>query len=518
LIAVLGGFGLWSQGMLRSSGFPIAGLLALGDDDYAAAADRWLDQPDDGTRRALDEAAAQATTRQAALLSRIARRPDFLEAVTWQNPDLVEPMIVTLGRLGADAPNNHRLRKRQRIVAKYWTRYCAKNETIGFVGPISWFDFRSDGEPLRMEPGSALIRHSQLHLEPWAVDALAASLAADPEVRSWVAPRRNPTVYLSGRTVRTRSGPVELEEDEARLLGLVDGHRLPVAIAAEYGAEPAAVHQALEALAAKELLMWDLESPVVEYAEQKLRKRLDAIGDAEVRDRVTGTLDRLESACDALAGYRNAEELRRLNDRLEAEFTSQTGFDPARRAGQAYGGRRLAYVDSARDVGLSFGLQVLQSCVEPLSLLLTSARWYARQAEQRIRAVQWRAFDAMGAESVNYMQLLSASTDAMFTPGKRPQDEVAREFVAHWRAILGMDTDAHPVTHQSDALRRRVEEAFAGESPTWGSALTHSIDLFLAARGAEGFARGDSAGKAAQLRSLQMASSMASPGRLTFSS
>jgi hypothetical protein len=33
LIAVEGGFGLWSQGLLRSSGFPIAGLLALGDDD-----------------------------------------------------------------------------------------------------------------------------------------------------------------------------------------------------------------------------------------------------------------------------------------------------------------------------------------------------------------------------------------------------------------------------------------------------------------------------------------------------
>jgi len=97
-------------------------------------------------------AAARAATRQAALLGQIARRADFLEAVSWQNPDLVEPMIVALGQMGADAPNNQRLRKRQRIVAKYWARYCAKNETIGFFGPVSWFDFRSEDEPLRMEP------------------------------------------------------------------------------------------------------------------------------------------------------------------------------------------------------------------------------------------------------------------------------------------------------------------------------------------------------------------------------
>jgi hypothetical protein len=490
-IPLPGGFHLWSQGGLRSSGFPISGLLELGDAEYAAAVDRWLDEPGDGTRQALDAEAARAATRQAALLRQIARRADFLEAVTWQNPDLVEPMIVALGQMGADAPNNQRLRKRQRIVAKYWARYCAKNETIGFFGPVSWFDFRSDGEPLRMEPGPALVRRSELFLEPWSIDALAASLCSDPEVRPWVAPRRHPTVYFSGTHARTFGGPVELDQDEARLIALVDGHRVPAEIAAEFGTEPGGVHEALDRLAAKGLLIWDLEPPMVQHAERELRKRLEVIGDAKVRDRVTGVLDRLEAARDALVGYRDAHDLRRLYEHLEHEFTRLTGVDPARRPGQAYGGRRLAYVECARDVTLSFGPQVLHSCADPLALVLTSARWFVHEAAQRLRALMLEAFDAMGAEVVDFKELVFSRADKIFVPGNRPLDHVINEFAANWRAILGLDTDAHTVTHTSDALRGQVEERFGGAYPSWGSAWTHSIDLLIAARGAEEFARGE---------------------------
>jgi hypothetical protein len=490
-IPIPGGFHVWSQGALRSSGFPVSGLLELGDPEYAAAVDRWLDEPGDGAREALDAEAARAATRQAALLRQIARRADFLEAVTWQSPDIVESMIVALGRMSADAPNNQRLRKRQRIVAKYWARYCAKNETIGFFGPVSWFDFRSDGEPLRMEPGPALVRRGELFLEPWAIDALAATLCSDPDVRPWVAPRRHPTVYFSGTRARTLAGPVELDEDEARLMALIDGHRVLVEIAAESGTEPGAARQALDRLAAKGLLLWDLEPPMVQHAERKLRQRLDAIGDAKVRDRATGTLDQLEAARDALADYRDVDDLRRCYELLEKEFTGLTGVDPARRPGQAYGGRRLAYVECARDVALSFGPQVLESCADALSLLLTSARWFSHEAAQRLRTVMSEGFDAMGADTVGFAELAFACADKIFTPGNRPVDHLIEEFAANWRAILGLDTGAHVVTHTSDALRGQVEETFGGGYPDWGFAWTHSIDLLIAARGAEEFKRGE---------------------------
>jgi hypothetical protein len=482
---------MWSQGALRSSGFPISGLTELGDAKYAAAVDRWLDEPGDGTRQALDSEAARAACRQSALLRQIARRDDFLEAVTWQNPDLVEPMIVALGQMGDDAPNNQRLRKRQRIVARYWTRYCAKNESIGFFGPVSWFDFRSGGEPLRMRPGPALVRRGELFLEPWAIDALAASLCSDPEVRPWVAPRRHPAVYLSGTRARTPGGPVQLDEDEARLMALVDGHRVLAEITAGSGAEPDEVAGALDRLAAKGLVIWDLEPPMVQHAERELRKRLEAVGDVRIRDRVTGVLGQLEAARDALAGYRDADDLRRLNEHLEHEFTRLTGAEPAREHGRAYAGRRLTYVECVRDVTLSFGPQVARSFADPLALLLTSARWFAHEAAQRTLAVISEAFDAMEAETPDLTELLIFCADKLFIPGNRPLDDVISEFAANWGAIFGLDTDARVVVHTSEALRGQVESSFGGAYPSWGTARTHSIDLLVAARGAEAFARGE---------------------------
>jgi hypothetical protein len=44
---------------------PVSGLLELGDAAYAAAVDRWLDEPGDGTRQAVDAEAARAAVRQA---------------------------------------------------------------------------------------------------------------------------------------------------------------------------------------------------------------------------------------------------------------------------------------------------------------------------------------------------------------------------------------------------------------------------------------------------------------------
>ncbi|MFI6599335.1 lantibiotic dehydratase [Nonomuraea sp. NPDC050536] len=490
-IPQLGGFTVWSQGVLRSAGFPISGLLELGDADYAAAVDRSID----GAGEGLEAVAARAGARQAELLRRIARRSDFQEAMSWQNPDLVEPMIVKLGTLGPDATNNHRLRKRQRLVANYWARYCAKNETIGFFGPVSWFSLRTGGEALRMRPGPATVAHGELFLEPWAVDVLAATISADPEVRPWIAPRHHPTVHVSGSHARTMAGPVVLSDDEARMMALLDGGRRTAReIAAEFGSDPAdpsTAYALLDQLVDKGLVMWNLEPPLMHNAERELRRYLDAIGDAEVRKRATEKLDRIEEARDALAGYRDLADLLRLNQRLEEEFTTLTGVDPMRRPGQTYGGRRLTYLECARDVEVSFGPQVLESCAVPMSLLLTSARWFVSEAARRVRAVVSEGFDALGVETVGLSELVFSCADKLFTPGDRPMDHLVREFATRWRAILGLDADAHVVTYTSDEIRGQVEESFAGGAPDWGFAWTHSVDLLIAARGQEAFARGE---------------------------
>jgi hypothetical protein len=71
-------------------------------------------------------------------------------------------------------------------VASYWQRYCAKNDTIGFFGPLAWGRVTDDGPPLHAHCGR-LIAQRDVHFEAWAVQALAERL--DPELRVAAGPR-----------------------------------------------------------------------------------------------------------------------------------------------------------------------------------------------------------------------------------------------------------------------------------------------------------------------------------------
>jgi hypothetical protein len=37
------------------------------------------------------------------------------------------------------------VRRREEVIASYWQRYCSKNDTIGFFGPLGWGGFSGNG-------------------------------------------------------------------------------------------------------------------------------------------------------------------------------------------------------------------------------------------------------------------------------------------------------------------------------------------------------------------------------------
>lgn len=134
---------LWRDFAVRSAGFPVTGLDVFG--------------PGDETARLRDAAGD----------------PLFREAVTWQNPAALANAFDKFAAGAATKPS--RARQREEIVASYWQRYCSKNDTIGFFGPLAWGRIADDGPPLSVRSG-ALIRERSVHLEAWGVQALAASL------------------------------------------------------------------------------------------------------------------------------------------------------------------------------------------------------------------------------------------------------------------------------------------------------------------------------------------------------
>ena len=174
LAPLAGDWSLWRDFAVRSAGFPVSGLEAFGPGD-------------ESTR-----------------LRGVARDPLFREAVTWQNPAAFDNAVKKVVAGTSTQPSQ--ARRREEVVASYWQRYCAKNDTIGFFGPLAWGQITEDGSRLAIRAG-ALERERVLHFEAWGIQSLAETL--DPELKIPTGPHaeRDLRVALDAHTdgaIRTR--------------------------------------------------------------------------------------------------------------------------------------------------------------------------------------------------------------------------------------------------------------------------------------------------------------------------
>ena len=127
---------------MRSAGFPADGLDVFAAPACARVADAYLDGR--ASEEELNAAHAEASAAASAAARAIASDPLFREAITWQNPSVAaildhltrdEPPAAT----GKEARRRRQKRRfREDTVARYWQRYCGKNDTIGFFGPVAW--------------------------------------------------------------------------------------------------------------------------------------------------------------------------------------------------------------------------------------------------------------------------------------------------------------------------------------------------------------------------------------------
>jgi hypothetical protein len=114
-------------------------------------------------------------------LREVAGDPAFREAVTWQNPAALSNAVdkVAAGKSSQGSVK----RRREETVASYWQRYCAKNDTIGFLGALAWGTI-VDAGPALASRSVALVRERSVHLEAWGVQALAEVIDPALEIPS----------------------------------------------------------------------------------------------------------------------------------------------------------------------------------------------------------------------------------------------------------------------------------------------------------------------------------------------
>jgi hypothetical protein len=283
-------------------------------------------------------------------------------------------------------------RQNEEMVASYLQRYCVKNDTIGFFGPVGWAKLGLKVGDIAVSSGPELVATSSIYFENWCIEALAEKIAENPAVRRWIAPRQLPDCHLDGSTPRTSAGLLDaLSSPQLAVWQLCDGERTGKQIAdALLGSSDfvsdAEIYDLLAELTDKKILAWAYDLPLVLHPERLLRQLLNRIEDEELRRPALVSLDRLEQARDKVAAaFGNADQLNLAVQELEQVFEDVTGSAGSRLGGKMYAGRTLFYQDCRRDVDIDVGPAVLESITPPLSLVLKSARWFSHRVAEVCR-------------------------------------------------------------------------------------------------------------------------------------
>ncbi|AEV85024.1 lantibiotic dehydratase [Actinoplanes sp. SE50] len=493
---LLGGrFRLWEQFALRGPGFPAEGVLRLVAPELSAAALSEVPSPEAAFPEAASPEAASpeaafletydaAAVKTALTLQEIAARPDYKAAVAWQNRALLDRAVRPFLRARPASARTSKDRQREELVAHYWQRFCVKNDTIGFFGPVGWGRYDPGVSGLVVEPGEGLVERTNIYFASWAIDALARSLGADPVLARWVAPRRVP--FVTTAAALPGCPAQDLSPELLRVLRYCDGIRTPAAIGELTGTDPT---EALSELVRRRLVHWRLDLPADAYPERHLRAWLEGVGDDDARRRGLDRLDRLERGRERVRAATGPGELAAAIEALENDFAALTDAASAREksAGTAPG-RGLIYADCRRSASVRVGGDVV-AALAPLELLLSSTTWLTSELARRFRSRIRQVFDE--SRPADLAAFWFACMPVVHRDAPADAAELQQEFWRRWQDILGPCSDARRVRLRLADIEERVHHSFPSTGGGWPSARYLSPDVMIAAASAEAAGRGE---------------------------
>jgi amino acid adenylation domain-containing protein len=476
LIELGGGWSLWQTICLRGAGVRNSLLSTLGDPEIAAIADAGVDET-------FDEAWPAAARRLSQSIFEAAGDPLVREAVAWQGRHALRTGFDPLIRRGVEPKSRDtKHRQHEALVASYLQRYCAKNDTIGFFGPVGWASF-STGAEIEVEP--APVAKRAVHFEGWAVTALLQPYAAG--LRPWLTPRLMPFVDVIGDELHVPLGePLPLKPEQAQVLHAIDDVRTATQIAEFLDLPAEQVFPVLSSLAAAGRIAWQLEVFADDiHPERSFRKILLGAPDIPARREALAALDELSAARDALASAGGDADLvaERMGE-LEQIFTSRTGLPPTRRHGELYAGRTLTYEECLRGGSVQIGQSQLDGVRDALALVLDAAEWFTAAAAALFHRAFLDIFKARveqtGQPEVSLADFWLLAGDILVTPPPELTAALSRALQLRWGRVLDLPAGEFDVRLSSSQLRERAAKEFSAAKPGWLTAIQHSPDLMLA--------------------------------------
>jgi len=457
--------------------------------------------------RACFERAFEADIVQATqAIHHVGNNPIFREALLWQNKHALHTGVdVLLSKPPEKRGRSSGYRQKEALITSYIQRYCAKNDTIGFFGPVGWARILEQEPLVTSQPGPELLATRNVYFEGWCIDTLASALAGAEILRPWLLPRRMPFVHVEKNTLYVPlARPISLSPAQAAILRACNGERSAYQIAMDLleaqipGISSIdAVYKELETFLSRNRIAWQLEVPAESlYPERCLRQYLASVKDEQQRAKALAALTELEARKEEVASSTgNVEQLEQAIERLETSFTRMTNTAATRRAGKMYAGRALIYEDCCRDITVELGSAFIQMLGSPLSLLLISSRWFICEAAKLYHQAFKRIYDEIVAgtqqSAISFSSFWLYAHELLFEKQHPLLATLERSLQERWSTILTFSSDQQHVSYRTGMLRKQVEETFRVPQTDWRPAYYHSPDVMIAAASLEAINTGD---------------------------
>ncbi|TYR62715.1 lantibiotic dehydratase [Streptomyces parvus] len=396
------------------------GLLPSVPADWREGVDAWRAAAERYT--SLYQEADQQATKN---LLTILERPEVAEAILLSNPDAYHNMLRRL--LDRADPLTSRRRRARRQLYTYVQRFCAKNETVSFFGPMAYATVldATSNEPTELQTG--LPRRRRVFVSYWAGRALCRALARDSRLLPDLAFHRTlqssapvslPDSAGADQRHDARTVFAHLDTDGATLRNLTRATGLPAKGVAR-------ALQLLVAAGAADMRLgggpYDLE-PLTTLSAQ-LRLLPDSPARLERLEQLAA-LERCRAELEAGAG----PDRERLISALEKAFTAATG-EPARRAaGATYADRAVFYEEASSPFALRIGRGLAERWQEQLRGLLEVCTGHG-QATQRAAADAVRR-ELDGVQRLDLRAYAARAAAAFPAPGS----EFATSYAPVYRA------------------------------------------------------------------------------------
>lgn len=306
------------------------------------------------------------------------------EAIYLSNPEALKRIDSIVN--DSNFKVNSRIRQRLRLAWNYLQRFCAKNDTASFFGPIAWGEF-GDKNMTKMEVnfknGNWLAKR-KTSFEYWVIDRFSAAINQDPQLRQFLPIRINYGCYFYNEKlyfpINKSIAPSKLGNNILNLLSDNSKNELTygqlINRFCDCDESKRNTKNTVDFLIEKGVIDLGIRIPPgINSPELKLISALDALPSSS---HVSLWSDRINK----LIELKNQFEAGDLPARIEVNskfgsFFEKTNINTIRTQGKMYVGRFAVYEDCGRNLSIILGQEISISIKKDMEVIMNLYVWLA---------------------------------------------------------------------------------------------------------------------------------------------